>query len=166
MNEILDQLKQVWDKPKKGVHSDEPTFFELSCEFSKETAKVPVGYPFEVPEELVNFWGYTSEAALFIDKTYGQWGLKVFSPKEAVLATKKENELRADEYNRTDLVIGEFIGDSDKLVIDCSPKNLGQILVSMPFDPRKEWWVVSSNFKDFLRDFSKKEGEKYWESDD
>jgi hypothetical protein len=164
ITEIIDSLKHLWLKPKKGIHNNDETFFELQCEFAEEKAEIPIDYPLEFPKGILDFWNNARDAELFIDKKYGQWGLKMYSPQDAISLTRKEIETRPDEYKDTDLIIGSFIGDSDMLVISCDPKNFGQIFVSTPLDSREDWWLVSDSFKEFLNQYSEKDGEKYWEN--
>lgn len=164
MNDLIKHLKEFWSKPKKGIHNDEETFFELMCEFSSEKVETLDDFPFDIPEDLKDFWNNTKEAGLFIDKKYGQWGLKILSPDDALLITREEKVARPYEYKNTELIIGYFIGDSDKLVIDCETNSLIKVLVSHPIDSRKDWEIISDSFKCFLILYAEKNGEKFWEN--
>jgi hypothetical protein len=61
-------------------------------------------------------------------------------------------------------VIGKFLGDSDLLVIRCSQseEDFGNVLVALPLDPRPDWDHVAESLADFLDEYAKTGGEKYW----
>ena len=166
MNEVsrlINQIRDIWKKPKQGIHQGEKTYFNLSCTLSEESEVISDDYLFNIPQDLKSFWSYTREATLFLDEKYGQWGLKILSPSDALLYTNEEKQMRPDEYERSELVIGSFIGDADKLVVDCSLKNSGKITISSPLDPSKDWPVVASSFLIFLNNYVESDGEKFWE---
>ena len=39
------------------------------------------------PSDLAEFWCKTRSAKLFVDQVYGQWGLEILDPEEAIKAT-------------------------------------------------------------------------------
>lgn len=164
MQNLISQLKSHWSIPRKTIHNNEETFLELICEFSDEIAHIPKEYPYEIPQDLKNFWHSTKEAGLFIDNTYGQWGLRILSPQDALLNTKEQREIRENEYKSSELIIGNFMGDSDKLVIDTGSENFGRVTIALPIDSREHWPIVSDSFTNFLIAYIEKNGYKFWEN--
>ncbi len=117
-----------------------------------------------IPNDLRLFWQLVDKAVLFLDTDYGQWGLRIFSYSEALKESFLEKRNRSNDYIASDLVIGEFIGDLDKLVIDCSQANFGRVFVSLPIDSRRDWHIVASSFQEFLNLYIEGRGEKFWEN--
>lgn len=62
------------------------------------------------------------------------------------------------------MIIGEFYGDSDLLLLRCDPesKDYGVVLIALPFDNRSDWYC-SVNFEYFITDYVNFEGDKFWE---
>jgi hypothetical protein len=62
-------------------------------------------------------------------------------------------------------VIGEFLGDSERLVVSCSTAaaDSGRVYVALPLDPRKEWESPASSLAEFLARYLDAQGEKYWD---
>ena len=118
----------------------------------------------ECPGDLSEFWRIARSAKLFEDKVYGQWGLSILDPANAVAATEKLRARRFRDYVLDDLVVGRFIGDSDLLIIRCDPSSsdFGTILVATPIDPRHQWHRISKSFARFLDTYIKAGGAKYW----
>jgi hypothetical protein len=60
-------------------------------------------------------------------------------------------------------VVGEFLGDTDKLLVRCNPltDDYGSVLVALPIDRRKQWPVWLS-LAQFVEDFAEHDGEKCW----
>jgi hypothetical protein len=102
---------------------------------------------------------------LFEDRNYGQWGLILYEPQEAETVTAKFRIQRARDFAEGDLVIGEFLGDSDLLVIRCDPqeRDYGRVMVALPLDPRSDWYSVAGNLEAFLEEYERAEGAKFWE---
>lgn len=163
MEKIINQLKAEWSKPRKANHNNEETIQEFACDFSDEVADFSAGYPLKIPNDLKEFWLNAKEANLFFDVNYGQWGLYIMSPEEALLTTEREKADRPNDNENEELVIGNFLGDSDKLLIDCSLESAGRITISRPIDERKDWPIAANSFTEFLTCYMEKEGEKFWE---
>ena len=164
IKDIINTLQKEWDRPKRANHLGELTEVKLCCEFSNKGIKTEKEIILEIPESLKEFWSYSENATLFKDSEFGQWGLEIFSPKNAIAYTKEEKENRPKDFISGDLIIGRFLGDSDLLVISCDrSKNFGEIIIALPIDPRSEWPRIASDFGEFLERYSKEEGAKYWE---
>jgi hypothetical protein len=168
IQETIQRMKDAWSVPRRQTRSDaaEPDFM-LSCTFADEPARSDELAVLQgsVPEDLMAFWRLTRTASLFVDLHYGQWGLEILSPSEAVRETHLQRRNRPAQYRDGDVVIGRFLGDSDLLVIRCDEKgaDFGKILVALPIDPRPDWFTPADTFGDFLRLYLENEGAKFWE---
>ena len=105
-------------------------------------------------------------AFLFLDEKYGQAGLNLYSLED--LETKINfwlSSYRANSLIKGDLIIGEFLGDSDFVILRCDQEadDYGTIIISHPYDERRNWFYVKGGFTKFLSDFVRAEGYKYWE---
>jgi hypothetical protein len=117
-----------------------------------------------LPLDITEFWEKARTARLFEDQVYGQWGLEIFDPREALDTTRQCKERRTRDYLDDDLVVGRFLGDSDLLVVRNDPTSIdfGTVIVALPIDPRADWYHVSKSFGEFLESFVNSGGEKYW----
>jgi len=162
--DTLEQLKG-WKAPREAFHSGQKIPFLLACYLSDHPASETEIAQVEGGPDLKTFWRLVSEAELFRDDSYGQWGLKILPPLEVVQTSEQERQERPDDMCESDLVIGEFIGDSDQLLIDTSRSEKGEypVLVKLPIDAREEWSVVAGSFAEFLSRYVSAQGQKYWE---
>ncbi|MFN7715395.1 MAG: SMI1/KNR4 family protein [Pseudanabaenaceae cyanobacterium] len=117
-----------------------------------------------LPDDLRELWQKCSGLRLFEDKTYGQSGLIIWSPQK-VLERRRTLEQKSHEFQDGDLVIGEFLGDSDLLVVKCDPDSddFGQLIIALPIDHRSDWYCLPYLLPDFLQKFIHSQGEKFWE---
>jgi hypothetical protein len=120
--------------------------------------------PAGCPPELREFWSEVATARLFEDKEYGQWGLEILDPIKSVEATERFQRERQRESVYGDLVVGQFLGDSDVLIVRCDPNctDFGNALIALPLDPRVDWDVVGISFGAFLERYVTSGGEKFW----
>ncbi len=116
-----------------------------------------------LPEDLQELWQKCNGLRLFEDKTYGQSGLIIWSPQK-VLEKQKSLRQNSDEFQDGDLVIGEFLGDSDLLVVRCDQDSddFGQLIISLPIDRRSDWYYLPYLLPEFLQKFINSQGEKFW----
>ena len=116
------------------------------------------------PPDLVEFWLLTESVRLFEDQQYSQWGLVIQSPEDAVSLTQQSRDDNPGLV-RTDLVIGEFLGDSDLLAVRCNPDvaDYGCVIIASAIDPRADWEIAAKSLHEFLDRFINSGGEKYWE---
>ena len=138
----------------------------FSCDFSSEGAspgEIDM-IPHTCPPNLREFWSVARTARLFEDTEYGQWGLEILPPQRAVDMIAVRRTERQRDFIAGDLVIGEFLGDSDLLVIRCdeSKSDFGEVLIASPIDPRSDWDRAAESFADFLDKYARSGGEKYW----
>jgi hypothetical protein len=94
-----------------------------------------------------------------VDVDYGQWGLELLSPRTSVEETAAQVAARGDDYRPTDVVIGRFLGDQDRLVVDAA----GSVLVATPLDRRPDWYEPAPDVAAFLRQYVLSSGDKFWE---
>jgi hypothetical protein len=161
--QLVNRLKSAKPSADKILPDNDTVSFETDCTFADEPADLSPFYPFDIPDDLREFWSVTKEAELFTEKKYRQWGLKILSPEDALKETALERKSKPHIYNATELVIGVFFGDSDRLILDCHPDNSGNMLVALPIDPRKDWPVVATSLTELLNLYAQHKGEKYWE---
>jgi hypothetical protein len=94
-----------------------------------------------------------------MDADYGQWGLRILSPDQSVERTRRELSERKDAFRSGDVVLGEFFGDQDLLVVDKE----GRVLVALPLDPRADWFQPAPTLTEFFDRYVSTDGAKYWE---
>lgn len=118
-----------------------------------------------LPYDLIQLWQTASELRLFEDVRFGQWGLILWSPLEIEVKHIQTTSERPEQYRNGDLIIGEFRGDQEKLLIRCSESNsdFGRIVVPLPIYKRYDWPIVANTLTDFLTMFVDADGSKYWE---
>lgn len=118
----------------------------------------------EVPDELKELWHVTRTARLFEDADYGQWGLVLLDAQASRERTESEYSTRPLEFRHDDVVVGEFLGDQELLVLAPSEVGARRLLIALPLDSRDEWHGVAEQLAEFLEAFFAAEGNKYWES--
>src|SRR2546428_2898200 len=75
-----------------------------------------------LPNDLRRLWTLASEIRLWEDISYGQWGCVLWSPPEVVRRhTEAYKRRRVDDWRAGDLILGEFLGDLEPVVIRCDP---------------------------------------------
>lgn len=128
-------------------------------------AAVEAALGLTLPGSIKELWSGAHSIRLFEDVTYGQWGLSVLSPDDAIVSTQLQTASRKSESRPGDLVVGTFIGDSDVLLLRCDEKaeDYGTIVVSLPIYSRSDWPVVGRSLEQFLLDYIACSGEKFWD---
>src|SRR5688572_13251318 len=107
---LIAQMKSEWGRPRAVIHDGKVAPFPLTCRFDSEpAAEIPDSLS-AVPDDLKEFWRIAKGATLFKDETFGQWGLKVLDPAEAVRVTAHQLAIRPGDFSASDLVIGRFLG--------------------------------------------------------
>lgn len=115
------------------------------------------GIPDGAPAQLRELWTRTSGGPLLVDEQFGICGLVLHGPAEA----RQRSRDRADhgyDISESDWVLGEFIGDTDMLVIDAE----GGVLVSAGSYPGGDWYRFDS-LVGLLLGYVESHAEKYWE---
>jgi hypothetical protein len=112
-----------------------------------------------LPSSVTDSWGLYRSGTLFRDVDYGQWGLKLLSPMAAAARSTAERSARPKDVEASDIILGEFLGDQDLLVVD----KMGAVLVALPLDHRAEWYRAAANLPEFFGRYVESRGEKFWE---
>jgi len=119
-----------------------------------------------LPPELVSLWNSTSSLRMFEDRHYGQWGLIIWSPAEVREQNPGERyDYRREEFRAGDLLVGEFLGDLERVLVRCErgSDDFGSVMIVAELDHRGDWFMPSRTILDFLEQFVAAEGEKFWE---
>lgn len=146
-------------------NSDNP--FKLACRIDSGASaeEIALAWPREeVPKDLSDLWAAAREAWLFEDVEYGQWGLHLLNAQACADRTTAERTERPDDFASDDIVIGEFLGDSELLVCAPSEDVDHRYLIALPLDPRNDLSAAGSSVSEVLDHYLASEGEKYWES--
>lgn len=119
-----------------------------------------------LPLTIINLWNQTSGLRLFEDITYGQWGLILWSPNQVITEQEKRIAQRKSDFRTGDLIIGEFLGDSDLLVLRCDANSpdFGNIIIALALDSREEWDIAANSLESFLNQLIAANGDKFWEN--
>ena len=152
ITEIVGLLKEQWGTPREAVHRGQKGGFLLACSFASEPADTferseehtsELQSPFEqvplnLPEDIREFWLAARSASLFKDRQFGQWGIEVLDPDQAIRQTSRQMAARQHDFVSSDLVFARFFGDSDLVVIACDPEqsNFGSVTIALPIDRR------------------------------
>lgn len=158
-----DRIAAVVDRLADGriLHAPHNPF-RLRCEFEPAAAPEEIELAAErrpVPDGVRALWSAASASTWFVDVDYGQWGLRLWAPAEAIDRTEEYERRRPDDAAPGDVVIGEFLGDLDQLVIAAD----GSVLVALPLDPRPDWYRVGSSPAAFAERYEGAVGHKFWE---
>lgn len=163
--EMTDDFAQIvasfreYEAPRKWNATDP---FRLACTISGPACKHEVEDAWKgvaLPPVARDLWRVTAEARLFEDVDYGQWGLVLLPPAAARERTDASIQGRSEDFESSDVVIGEFLGDSDLLVLTED----GEVLVALPLYGRSDWFRPATTLGQFLDRFRETRGEKYWE---
>jgi hypothetical protein len=168
IGELLGSLRRAWGTAKYATHSGTVTPAPLICSFEapSEARDIEiVSTEFLVPGDLIGFWKFCGGARLFEDAKYSQWGLHLLSPAAALVATQKFAHERESDHAFGDLVIGEFVGDSDLLILRCDPSldSYGAVLVALPLDDRADWDHAAGSLTSFVEKYVEAQGDKFWQ---
>jgi hypothetical protein len=162
----LRQLESTWTNNRVEVQSG----LEISIACTLRTPAKEQDFDLlrsvveKVPSSLLEFWSISNGARLFEDVTFGQWGLELLSIQDSVAASTEFERERTTEARPGDLVVGKFFGDSDVLLARCAPEveDYGMILIALPMDSRRDWYVAAAGFEEFLKHYIQVEGSKFW----
>jgi hypothetical protein len=162
--EILARLEREWAEPRQADHEGKSSVLALSVRIERVTAAPTLDIA--APPDVLEFWRGFKSARLFEDRQFGQWGLVLVPPDRALALTERFHRIRARDAVFGDLVVGEFLGDSDLLLVRADPQasDYGAVLVALPLDRRPDWYRVASNLPSFLGQYARAEGAKFWET--
>ncbi len=119
-----------------------------------------------LPSAIIHLCDKTSSLRLFEDVTYGQWGLVVWSPNQVITEQEKRIAQRKEDFHLGDLIVGEFLGDADLLLLRCdaTSPDFGHVMIALPLDSREEWYLAANSLQSFLSQFIAAKGDKFWEN--
>ncbi len=152
-----------WLEPRDGI-GDNP--FRLACRLDPPASAEEVQTAWqdrEVPIELSELWLTCRQARLFEDVDYGQWGLSLLPPATSAERTAFERQQRPDDVRPDDIVVGEFLGDQELLLLSPSEEDSRRVLVALPLDGRDDWYPAAGGLAEFLQQYLAHVGAKYWE---
>ena len=116
----------------------------------------------ELPDDALTLWRECRGARLFEDVDYGQWGLKLLSPQAS--RDRTGEDYLSEDLLPDDIVIGEFIGDLDLVVLAPSEEGSRRVLIAGEIDTRPKWQGVGSDLAQFLEKYVDASGDKYWKA--
>lgn len=162
---ILKNIEQLGRIELDNIAIAMPLDSEIVPAITKSTKDLEAKLNISLPDDLQELWQKCNGLRLFEDKTYGQSGLIIWSPQK-VAEQQKVLRQKSDEFEDGDLVIGEFFGDSDLLVVRCDQDSddFGQLIISLPIDHRSDWYYLPYLLPEFLQKFINSQGEKFWEA--
>lgn len=166
VKEVLDKMNSHWSVPKSAVHREAEIPFKLRCSFNNGANEQKLStLAISLPPEAIEFYKATDGAVLFKDDEYGQWGLKIYCLDELDRATRFYLDKRSRDALEGDLIIGEFIGDSDLLLLRCNPhsSDFGSVMIVSAIEQREEWDTAAIDVESFLLELYSQQGDKYWE---
>jgi hypothetical protein len=164
IQDILLTLEREWAEPRQATHEGKSSVLALSVRL--ERAAMPPTLDITAPPDVLEFWRIFKSARLFEDRQFSQWGLVLVPPDRALELTERFRRIRAPDAVPGDLVVGEFLGDSELLFVRADPKasDHGAVLVALPLDRRPDWYRVAPSLPAFLRQYAHAEGAKFWET--
>ena len=164
VRDTLSRLSAEWAEPRRPVHHGRGTSAPVVCSVKELRNTTP--FDSNVPPDVATFWGAYDGARLFVDTQYGQWGLVLHGPAGAKRLTDKFRAQRARDAAPGDLVLGEFLGDSELLVVRADPtaEDYNVVMIALPLDPRSDWSVAADSLGTFLEKYDTAQGAKFWET--
>lgn len=117
-----------------------------------------------LPADLLCFWSHAGKVKLFYEVPYGQWGTVLLDPFSSLNKTETWRNLYADDFKPGDLVIGEYLGDADFIIMRCdySKSDWGRIVIAQPIDPRSFWPEVAFSVVEFIEKTIDSPFVKFW----
>jgi hypothetical protein len=160
MSLIAAALARIREQPTPPEPNNNPFQLDSVLEPAASRAEVEQAWPSGVGEPLVELWLTTRAGRLFVDVDYGQWGLVLLSPADSAARTAKERARRPGEVEATDVVVGEFLGDQELVLVTGE----GRVLIALPLDGRSDWYAAAADLGEFLDAYWRHGGDKFWES--
>ena len=154
----LDSFR-AFEEPRHGVGTNP---FKLGCALAVPAShdEIEKTWRGDVPIDLRQLWLTSRSARLFEDVEYGQWGLGLLSPEQAAARTAEFYDTYSEDAVQGDIVIGEFLGDLELLILSGDGDG---VLVVLPLDSRVDWYRAAPSLAEFLLKYRTALGNKYWE---
>ena len=159
MKTIIEKAKANWSVAKPVTHNGVTSQYKYVSVFNDGVNILNL----DIPKELLEFYSLSDGTILFKDIEYGQWGMKIYSSSQLAESNEKIRVYRED-LSEKDLIIGEFYGDSDLIILSLEEYNYGEVIICTPMDKRKDWFFLKINFEEFLEKYFESEGDKFWEN--
>jgi hypothetical protein len=159
MTELAETLARcaAWAQPRVV----ETNAFRLRCTIADPASTEEVTEAWHgrwLHPDVRELWQACRSAELFVDADYGQWGLRLLAPVDS--AARSALELSDDrDFAIGDVVLGEFLGDQQLLVVDRG----GGVLIALEMERRPIWPRPAPNLSEFLARYVDASGEKYWD---
>ncbi len=165
INAILKNIEQLGRIELDNIAIAMPLDSEILPPITKAVQDLETRLHISLPDDLRKLWQKCNGLRLFEDKTYGQSGLIIWSPQK-VLEQQQVLMRNSDQFQDGDLIIGEFLGDSDLLIVRCDQKSddFGKLIISLPIDHRSDWYYLPYLLPGFFQKFINSQGEKFWEA--
>ena len=118
-----------------------------------------------LPQEMIDVWDKANHLRLFEDTNLDQWGTIIWTPETVAALQEEVKQWQRDEFWPTDVIIGEFCGDSELILLRCDPHlfDFGYIVIVKPIEQRRQWPVAAFSIMQFLENLLRTDGDKYWE---
>jgi hypothetical protein len=168
IDHLVSILKEFGSEGKRVYHGEELTSLLLGCFIEPpiifNSKEIEDTLKITLPSDLLALWFQVSSMRLFMDIESFLWGLEIASPEKVVEIHKMRKSVREWDYREGDLIIGEFIGDADTLVIRCNKteNDFGSVLIGLEIDNREDWLVVAHSLSEFLKKYVDANGNKFW----
>jgi hypothetical protein len=83
---------------------------------------------------------------------------------DTVIGKQNIKEERLADFLKGDLIIGEFLGDAELVMLRCdeSAADFGNAVIVLPIDARSSWPTVGGTLEEFLSHLVKENGQKFW----
>lgn len=167
MTSIAEALEKFRRQPSPPDGSNNPFRLLSTLEEPARPAEVEHAWSgVELPSDAAALWKSSREARLFEDIDYGQWGLSILSPSASATRTKRERDARPMDFEASDIVLGEFLGDQELLVLAPAERGDSRVLIALPLDGRRDWFAAAPSLGQFLDRYFQHSGNKYWEEAD
>jgi hypothetical protein len=161
MKEVADALARFRREPSSRGATTNP--FVLVSNLSEPASPQEVQDAWNgqaLPPDCKDLWMTCREARLFEDVGYGQWGMILLSPAASATRTLQERQARPDDLNSDDIVIGEFLGDQDLVILAPTDNGGSSVLIAHPLDPRDDLFAPAPDLPSFLERCFESAGEK------
>lgn len=161
LKDLIEEIKRKWTVPKPLNEISEDLLFR--CQFFHGFEQIE-SFLNDLPQSFVDFYTLANGAFLFEDVIYGQWGLQLL---DVFLILQETNHFMQEnkDYAQGDLIIAQFLGDSDLLLLRTDPtkNDYGSMMIVMPLERRNNWNKIELDFYDFIKEYVNNLGQKFWE---
>lgn len=85
------------------------------------------------------------------------------APSDGVERLSFEISNRPEEFRDDDVVVGEFLGDTELLIYSPSCEGAARVSVALPLAPRRDWYAIGPSLSEVFEKMMVLGGRKYWE---